>query len=321
MALSELSAKAALLLNNQLLFSLPYILSIIIVTMFGGGKQIPIRGKRDKLASMDEKISPAITRNASKNTAIDAVVATDPAASCEFEELDQRYCNKFENLFRQFEQKFNDLFNEAVDGLKARISKLESQVEKAEKQCLILADECDDLNRRARLSHVVIRGVPKSDNEDVKAIVQTIAGKANYTLSHHFDAFRVNSTSNRVSMPHSNNKLPTPNSLVIVKLSSPTEASSFITAYKKSGGVKLKDFPGFSSNSAIYLNESLTAKNNAILREALSLKRSGKIVKAFTRNGLVYIKRSENENPIKLRNCASLLEVTNNNSGARATSK
>lgn len=55
-----------------------------------------------------------------------------------------------------------------------------------------------------------------------------------------------------------------------------------------------------SGDRPIYLNENLTSTNFNIFRESLKLKNTGKIKSTFTSRGLVYIKKTDAEEPIHI---------------------
>ena len=56
----------------------------------------------------------------------------------------------------------------------------------------------------------------------------------------------------------------------------------------------------FPVNTKIFANENLTFKNETLAFHGRKLKPEGRIFSSYTRNGVVFIKKSERSNPIKI---------------------
>lgn len=107
----------------------------------------------------------------------------------------------------------------------------------------------------------------------------------------------------RLNKIYKDNKPYTPNDEVIVaKFHFPYEKNFLlksIAKYRRDNETTLclKD-AGVESDQPIYINENLTPYNHKIFKEALSLKKGGKISDAYTLRGLVYVKKLNSDEPI-----------------------
>lgn len=97
--------------------------------------------------------------------------------------------------------------------------------------------------------------------------------------------------------------------VIIVKLMSPYDKNYFLKTlneFRKINKCNLTlDMLGFDTNRPFYINENLTHSNYLILQDAIRLKRNNVIQSAYTFRGLVYVKRTTNDQPI----CIDRIEV------------
>lgn len=156
----------------------------------------------------------------------------------------------------------------------------------------------------------VIRGIPSKHDENVKEIIHDIASKIGHTLSPHFDAFRLKSSPEPSSNPEkSSGRKSTADRAIIVRFSSSNERRAFISSFKSFGKYQLNQVSGFTSVSPIYINESLSTKNNNIFREVLRLRRAGQVASVFTSNGFVHVKLKPEDRPVKLLSLSHMRSV------------
>ena len=88
---------------------------------------------------------------------------------------------------------------------------------------------------------------------------------------------------------------------IIVKLTFPRDRSSLMCSLaalkkKKYSPIRFQDI-GMSSNNPIYINESLTIDNSAILKAATRYKKENKIVAAYSFRGTVHVNADNKETP------------------------
>ncbi len=81
-----------------------------------------------------------------------------------------------------------------------------------------------------------------------------------------------------------------------------------MACYFKRKDLNLKDI-GFQTSARIFINESLTKLNREIFNVAAVAKKSNHIVKLFTRNGLVYVQRRENDKPACIQHISDLEQI------------
>lgn len=200
--------------------------------------------------------------------------------------IESRIITRFEVLLREAEDRITSKVNEMTLVLNNRLAEIECEISVLKANNELLGEQLGELQRTQRLSDVVVRGVPHASNENTNTIVKSIAAATEHQLSPYVDSFRPKSRSGSNNSP------------VIVRFSCQGEKRAFLSAFRRHNGVKLSHIEGFSANaeSAVYVNESLTPKNNAILREALKLRKLGKLFAVRTKSGLVYVKKTTEEN-------------------------
>lgn len=79
---------------------------------------------------------------------------------------------------------------------------------------------------------------------------------------------------------------------IILKLASDWAKQELLSAYFKLKNLNTGDI-GYESKYRIYLNESLTVHNRLIFKTATEMKKSKRINKCYTRNGIVHIQLSD----------------------------
>lgn len=225
-----------------------------------------------------------LTRNAAGRQAkghLDAITSNAGIPTEDFlTQLETRLLRKIDDRLQQLEDRIMAKIDASLKSMDDRLAKCEKALIELQDSNSTAHKQMEDLRRVQRLSDIVIHGIPCLPNENVTATVKNIAAIIKHPLSSFSDAFRIKSRSPSKSQ-------------IVVRLASHCEQRAFLTAFRGCGGIQLSQLEGFSSTSPVYVNESLTPYNNSLLREALKLRRSGKIHTATTRNGLLHI-RSEN---------------------------
>lgn len=147
----------------------------------------------------------------------------------------------------------------------------------------------DKLERSSLDKELIITGVPMESNDDPWSVLGDICKAINCNLNERdFTAvFRLKSKNG-----NSNRSVP-----IVIKVYDNFAKQQLLSCYFKRMSLNLKDI-GFQTSARIFINESLTKSNREIFNLAAEAKKSNKIVKLFTRNGLVHVQRSENDKPI-----------------------
>lgn len=146
------------------------------------------------------------------------------------------------------------------------------------------------LERELLRNELILTGVPSLHGEVVDSIIgeicnvlQCCINAGDVIASYRLPPTKASSGRNhrqRISSP------------IILKLGSDWAKQQLLSAYFKKKNLNTGDL-GYESKSRIYLNESLTMHNRSIFKAATVAKKSKRINKCYTRNGIVHIQLSE----------------------------
>lgn len=166
-------------------------------------------------------------------------------------------------------------------------------------------DECraiqefrlDKLERCSLENELIITGVPVESNDSPFGVVGDICRALNCNLQQRdfttaFRLKRKNDTSNR-SVP------------IVIRTYDSFVKQELLSCYFKRKDLNLKDI-GFQTSARIFINESLTKANREVFNLASEAKKANLIVKFFTRNGLVYVQRHDNDKPVCMQHISEL---------------
>lgn len=194
--------------------------------------------------------------------------------------------------FFSFEQKIVTKFNN-----------LEKETGKLSKKIDAVEDRCEKIERLLLLTDLIVHGIPYNKDEILKDIFNSICATINYNLPIYAlqAIFRA---------------VPKKDSALIIKFISSSTRNDFYFTYLKAKNLFLKDI-GFDSSVRFFIKESLTKKNAQIFRECMARKKNKEIFNAYTRNGSIFIKPTEQSQPILIN---SILQLTGllikNNTGS-----
>ncbi|XP_068738439.1 uncharacterized protein [Montipora capricornis] len=157
----------------------------------------------------------------------------------------------------------------AVDQIAASVKKYEedlaqhkSAISKLDKSFHDLEVNQDSLEQYTRKYNVEIHGFPEQQDENLKDIISSIAGKLN-----------VNIRSQDIDIVHRLYRKPPTVKPIIVRFSSYTKKQEFYQARFKLREVDLSSlFPGEALHT-LYINENLTSRRKELLAKTLSLKK------------------------------------------------
>lgn len=168
------------------------------------------------------------------------------------------------------------------DELKHCVNNIESQI--------------DDMKQRKILNNILICGVPTVDNENLGEVVNKIGNAIGYKVEPD-DIINIH----RKALPaNSNSGLPPP---IVVQFANSAAKSEMMAANKSK---KLDSLIFLAEHvhpkRPIYLNEQLTRHKQFMFKEARQLKREGRIKYAWTRNGEIYVRKSEETPHVRFKN-------------------
>ena len=97
-------------------------------------------------------------------------------------------------------------------------------------------------------------------------------------------------------------------SLIIVKFVRRVVKDQFYRARKQLKNVTTKDL-GYSAANNIYVNESLTERNNVLFNECLKVKKDQNYKYIWTLNGRIYMRKDESNPAIFIKNKDELYKL------------
>lgn len=184
-------------------------------------------------------------------------------------------------------------------------------------------NELEELqSRQERSKQLVIRNLPVLGDEKLQTIFKNISDAVNFDVSackgfHIYRLLPKTVSSKRVlrsnvsSGPSQSSSKVGHYPIVIVQFLAEWDKSTFLHKYLnciKSAGLNHSMLGiGLTSNSRIYIGENLTKKNHEIFIKCAMLKVSGKIAQYYTRNGIVYARKSMNSSAAAILSLDSLL--------------
>lgn len=158
----------------------------------------------------------------------------------------------------------------------------------------------DKLERISLEKELIITGVPIETNDNPLGVVGDIVKALNCNLEQ-----RDFTTAFRLKRNGVASSRPVP---IVVRVYDNYVKQELLSCYFKRKNLNLKDI-GFQTSSRIFINESLTKSNREIFNLASEAKKSNHIAKLFTRNGLVYVQRHDNDKPVCLQHINDLEQL------------
>lgn len=139
-----------------------------------------------------------------------------------------------------------------------------------------------------------INEIPYKQNENLFELFALICNTINISVPAVKTIYRLQNVNNK-------NKNNSKDAVIIVKMWSPYDKNFFLksfTNYRKinKGFYFSLNHIGESCNNKFWVNENLTPTNYNILRAANKLKRENRLHSAFSMRGLVYIKKTADDN-------------------------
>lgn len=151
------------------------------------------------------------------------------------------------------------------------------------------------LERYSLEKDIIISGIPIDNKDDPFAILGDICKALNCTLKQgdFSSVFRLGNNANKTNHSRS---VP-----IVARVQDEWVKQQIMGAYFKKKDLNLKDI-GFRTSSRIFINERLTSTNREIFNRASEAKKSNFIHRFYTRRGLVYVQRRDNERPMCMFN-------------------
>lgn len=193
------------------------------------------------------------------------------------------------NLQRDLEAKMSNVFAD-----------IKSDVQSVKTRCDILESKVERLERISHLSDLLLNGVPYVQCENLLEIYNAICNvikfdSADYTLQ---AIFRIGKSSS------------SKNASIVMKFISSAARNRFYSLYLKFKNLSLHHI-GFNGNVRVFIQESLSKNNADIFRRAMEFKRSKRLARSYTHNGLVFVQVEDSSDTICCTSVPQLCELTN----------
>ena len=205
---------------------------------------------------------------------------------------------------------------EKIDDLEVRVSKQSQDIIALKDENVVLRTEIDELEKQARVSNLIFKGLPESSYAEVSTDSTDANSEGILPDGSSADRTRGFLICKTTAIKFFNERLD-------VKLD--LDDISFAYRMKKSERESHRPlFVHFSNtrardmvynarvrlkDSGIFINEHLTRMTSSLFAEARNLVKSKKLLKTWTMNGVVYIVKSPGSKPFRIKQKADLLKM------------
>lgn len=226
--------------------------------------------------------------------------------------IDERLHKQSENIYTHMKSLLLEFENSIVNEIDKRICDIRvelndvvervSRIEKVVEEVSSLKSEIKELKFQALKQEnslvacdLRINGIPYTRDENLQNLFDTICGNINIqppTLKSIYRLQNRNNTKAQFSR----------DAVIIAKLKSPYDKNFFLknlSNFKKNNNHRLTlNVAGLDSNMPFYINENLSNSNYQIFQKAIIFKKKKYIQSAYTFRGIVYVKRTANDEAI-----------------------
>lgn len=211
--------------------------------------------------------------------------------------------NLIKNVKADLSEQINDINNRLDEKFSNAICDMKKDIVAISSRQDYLEENYERIDRHLHLTDLMVHGIPKSKEDNIRDILQTIGAKIGFSHveSTVLSTFRCKQFSEK----------PT----IIVKFSSSSARNIFYKHYKetlKTKALALRDI-GIPSDNRIIIQESLSRTNAALFRKAMELKRDQSIHAVFTYNGFVKITPTRDSTAVLITSIQQLLEIARKN--------
>lgn len=152
----------------------------------------------------------------------------------------------------------------------------------------LLESKLDELEVKERACNVIINGVPKQTDPDTNKIATKIILGLNLRLGNDaiLETFRIG------------NKAESP---ILVKLDNIHTKKEIVKKIRSIKGTTVAKCGLEGKNSKIYINEDLPVNKRMLFKQVRDKKREKNYFAAFCNEGVIFLKRNEQDTPVKIR--------------------
>ncbi|CAG9815871.1 unnamed protein product [Phaedon cochleariae] len=149
-----------------------------------------------------------------------------------------------------------------------------------------MEERLNHIEQKDKMKNIVVSGIPKQEEEVSETMKKLFkAMKVQINDGDVLETFRLNS----------NEDAP-----ILLKLKNMEEKNTLMSKIRDLKGIKLNECGLSGGNKSIYFNEDLTRQNQLLFKKARELKKEKKYNKAYVSNGKIYLKKNENDRPIRI---------------------
>lgn len=235
--------------------------------------------KSGNFLEMDENKIKSVIKDSLQQFLAPFLAPLERKIDMKFEEM-ERSMNFMSASFEDQKTKFEVIFKE-YKALKIDNEALKQQINKLEIRL-------DEMELKERENNLIIVGVPKQPDYSAQQIAIKVikAIKADVTPVNIVDSFRLKKEGDGP---------------ILVKLTDRYTRNEVLKSIKKQKGVNLAKCGLQGGDRKIYLNEDLPVTKRNLFKKVREFKADKGYKAAFCINGMIYLKKSDNDPPVKIK--------------------
>lgn len=195
---------------------------------------------------------------------------------------------KFNTIESKIDSCKTDL-EERIGGIELKLAELRNECHSSVQNIAQTVDvmrhdldiTAEGINRLGRSQDILISGVPYIQNENLLGLFRNMAN----TLGYKDNQLPMVSLRRMARDPIAPGTMPP----IVCQFALKNVRDEFYRSYLNLKTLSLRNF-GFDSDNRVYINENLTEQARQIRSEALKLKKKGRLLRVYSRDGVVFVK-------------------------------
>lgn len=195
---------------------------------------------------------------------------------------------KFNTIESKIDSCKTDL-EERIGGIELKLAELRNECHSSVQNIAQTVDvmrhdldiTAEGINRLGRSQDILISGVPYTQNENLLGLFRNMAN----TLGYKDNQLPMVSLRRMARDPIAPGAMPP----IVCQFALKNVRDDFYRSYLNLKTLSLRNF-GFDSDNRVYINENLTELARQIRSEALKLKKKGRLLRVYSRDGVVFVK-------------------------------
>ncbi|XP_028170985.1 uncharacterized protein LOC114360465 [Ostrinia furnacalis] len=223
-----------------------------------------------------------------------------------------------ESDVKQLKEDISDLkssINTNIDGMSQRVSQIEdrlvplekvkSEMEELETVIRDLVESNSRNDQWVRRSNIQLNGIPYKNGENLISTVKRLAQLCDFPLNVDTDIDFVTRVALKNDVDNKSKTKP-----VILKLQSRYKKDDFLAALRKLKSIRASDLGFSGSESRVFANDHLSAKNKYLLQQAKMKAKEKNYLYCWVRNCTVMVRRNEKSPVIHITSDNDLKKIT-----------